>query len=128
MKPADMDTRERPIVAKPDDDADRVLAKIGPSLFQAGFSAAALLDDRAVLCEVNPAFCRVFRSDRADLIGRPLVSFLQPSARSLGAAALAGLQSAHGFEGEFPVIAGDGTLTEVEWRFQPQVAPGRHLA
>lgn len=105
-----------------------LLGSLGKSLYQEGFGAVALLDDEAVLCEANRAFCRLLQFDRQDLIGQTLSSFLLPSAKTLGDAALAGLQSRHGFEGEFPILAADGSLAEVEWRFRPCVAPGLHLA
>jgi CheY-like chemotaxis protein len=105
-----------------------LLGSLGKSLYQEGFGAVALLDDDAVLREANGAFCRLLQFDRPELIGQALSSFLLPSAKTLGDAALAGLQSRHGFEGEFPVLAADGSLVEVEWRFRPRVAPGLHLA
>ncbi|HEV7671282.1 MAG TPA: response regulator [Thermoanaerobaculia bacterium] len=105
-----------------------LLGSLGKCLYQEGFGAVALLDDDAVLREVNAAFCRLLQFDRPELIGQTLSSFLLPSAKTLGDAALAGLQSRHGFEGEFPVLAADGSLVEVEWRFRPRVAPGLHLA
>ncbi len=107
---------------------DELLGSLGKHLYQEGFGAVALLDDRAILREANSAFCRLLRFDRPELIGQTLSSFLLPSAKTLGDAALAGLQSRHGFEGEFPVLAADGKLVEIEWRFRPQAAPGLHLA
>lgn len=107
---------------------DELLGSLGKSLYQEGFGAVALLDDEAVLREANRAFCRLLQFDRQDLIGQTLSSFLLPSAKTLGDAALAGLKSRHGFEGEFPILAADGSLAEVEWRFRPCVAPGLHLA
>ncbi len=107
---------------------DELLGSLGKSLYQEGFCAVALLDDGAVLREANPAFCRLLQFDPPDLIGQTLSSFLLPSAKTLGDAALAGLQSRHGFEGEFPILAADGSLVEVEWRFRPCIAPGLHLS
>ena len=107
---------------------DEFLDSLGKPLYQEGFGAVALLDDGAVLRQANHAFCRLLQFEQAALIGQTLSSFLLPSAKTLGDAALAGLQSRHGFEGEFPILAADGSLVEVEWRFRPRVAPGLHLA
>ncbi len=107
---------------------DELLGSLGRHLLEGGFGPVALLDDQAILREVNSAFCRLLQFDRQQLIGQTLSSFLPPSAKTLGDAALTGLQSRHGFEGEFPILAPDGSLVETEWRFQPRAAPGLHLA
>jgi len=105
-----------------------VLGPFGAALFGHGYGAAALLDDEARLVETSPSFCQLLGRESSDLLGRSLSSFLQPSAKTLGEAALAGLQEGHGFEGDFPVLTADGSSIEAEWRFLARLGPGRHLA
>jgi CheY-like chemotaxis protein len=108
--------------------SEALSSALGRCLFSDLHIAVAFLDDDAKLADANLGFCHLVLTARQDLRGLPLSSFLLPSARTLGAAALAGLRAGRGFEGEFPILAADGSLVEVDWSFQPQVVPGLHLA
>lgn len=101
---------------------------LGRNLFSDPHLAVAFLDDDAKISDASLGFCHLVLTDRQDLRGLPLSSFLLPSARTLGAAALAGLRAGRGFEGEFPILAADGTLVEVDWSFLPKIVSGLHLA
>ena len=95
------------------------------AIFDGALDALAVLDDRRVIVDVNPAACRLFARPKDDLMGRPIDEAIS------GDCNFEDLWSKLPAEGSveegFRVFSRDGVARDVECILRARILPGRHL-
>jgi PAS domain S-box-containing protein len=100
------------------------------TLFETAFKQSknpmALVDDKRVLVDVNPAYRRLLRRSRDELVGRPIYEFVAGGPIFTEAQWAAALAAGH-FHGDAELISADGSRVGVQFAGAVEVATGRRL-
>ncbi len=98
------------------------------TVFELASSGIALLDHDLVYTDVNPAFCRIAGRPREDIVGHPGPSLIAPGHDDEIATIKAHLEITGGWSGTMPVLRGDSSVAEVEWRIVREAQSGARIA
>ncbi len=95
------------------------------AVFEGAGDALLILDDEALLVDVNAAACELYGRAREDLVGRPMAD-LRTSAYDFRGKWTEFLRVGHARD-EIRVPRPDGTVRDVEFTATARFLPGRHL-
>ncbi len=96
------------------------------TLFSASQDGILIVNDEGIYLDVNQSLCNLLKTSREQLIGSPFLPFIPPDRHADAQAALQQLASTGHYEGEFPLLASDGSIVELEWRSIANFIPGLH--
>jgi PAS domain S-box-containing protein len=96
------------------------------TLFATSQDGVLIVNDQGIYIDVNPSFCAMLKSSREQLIGTPFAPYIPKDRLGDAQAAFRSLVATGHYEGEFPVVASDGSLVELEWRSVGNFVPGLH--
>ena len=98
------------------------------AVFQLASSGIALLDSEMVCVDVNPAFCALAGLTRSEITGRHVSSLLAKEDRAICDEINHALRAAGHWDGTVPVLRGDGSRADVEWRIVAESSDGTRIA
>ena len=98
------------------------------AVFQLASSGIALLDSEMVCVDVNPAFCALAGLTRIEITGRHVSSLLAKEDRAICDEINNALRAEGHWDGTVPVLRGDGTRADVEWRIVAESSDGTRIA
>ncbi len=96
------------------------------TLFATSQDGVLILNDQGIYVDVNPSFCAMLKSSREQLIGASFTPYIPKDRLSDAETAFRMLIATGRYEGEFPLLASDGGLIELEWRSIGNFVPGLH--
>src|SRR5687768_6121257 len=114
------------VVLSTEPDSEAVNARYRAA-FDLTLDGIFIADDDGIYVDVNESYCRFLHATRDQLVGRPFRDFLPPDPLNEAQEAFARLKSAGSFQAEFPLLALDGTVVELEWSSRSDILPGLHL-
>lgn len=97
------------------------------ALFEISLDAIAILDDEGRFADASESMCALLGSPRERVIGSHFEAFAPPGLAEAARTTFRRLKEEGTFQGEFPLIAADGTLVELDWRSRARFLPGLHL-
>jgi len=97
------------------------------ALFDTAQDGILIVDSTGRYVEVNESLCRILKAPRERLIGSYFEEFMPRELRGAAAGAFSSLQASGSFSGEFPMLAADGSIVELDWRSRANFVPGLHL-
>jgi two-component system CheB/CheR fusion protein len=84
------------------------------------------VDNDGVYQDVNESFCRMLKTTKKKLIGSHFSKHISKKILPLADKAFKELRETGTFEGEFPMLAEDGSTVELEWRSRADFVLGLH--
>jgi PAS domain S-box-containing protein len=96
------------------------------TLFETSQDGVLIVNDRGIYVDVNQSYCALLKRSREELIGNAFAPHIPPDRLADAKAAFASLVATGRFEGEFPLLAADGSVVEIEWRSLANFVPGLH--
>lgn len=96
--------------------------------FEHALDAMLVADDERRYVDANPAACSLLGLPYAELVSRRLDDFVPPEARSSLDAAWSEFLESGVQDGQFELLAADGSLLKLEFRAKAHVLPGLHLS
>jgi PAS domain S-box-containing protein len=97
------------------------------ALFETTLDGIMIVDDQGYYVEVNESLCRMLKTSREQLIGAHFSQFIPPAVLKEAETDFAELKSFSAFEGEFPMMAADGQVIELDWISRGNFVPGLHF-
>jgi PAS domain S-box-containing protein len=97
------------------------------ALFEATHDGILIVDADGRFVDVNESFCRILGAPKARLIGTQFTDFIAPGRLAETVEALARLKAPSSIPIEFPLLALDGRLVELEWSSSSRYLPGLHF-
>jgi PAS domain S-box-containing protein len=85
------------------------------------------VDDHGRYVEVNESMCRILKAPREKLIGAHFSEFIPPVVLTEAEKDFTELKTFSTFEGEFPLMAADGQIVELDWISRGNFVPGLHF-
>jgi PAS domain S-box-containing protein len=98
------------------------------AVFRLASSGIALIDSGLKCIDINPAFCTLAALTRNEIIGRHITSLVAPEHRAIATDIDRALREEGHWEGTIPVLRGDATRAEVEWRIVAESSDGTRIA
>jgi PAS domain S-box-containing protein len=99
------------------------------AIYDQAQSGIALLDEHGQFADVNPAMVRMLGRRPEELLGHALADFTPVGWRRLIQEQIGTpVQERAPWRGEFPLLAGDGSLVHLEWSVSSHVEPGVRIA
>lgn len=98
------------------------------AVFEVASSGIVLMDSALVCVDINPAYCTLAALSRAEILGRDLNSFVTAEHQEVCSQIDQALRADGHWEGTLPVVRGDGTHAEVEWRIVAETRNGARIA
>ena len=95
------------------------------AIFDGALDALAVVDDRRIILDVNPAACRLFACPKSDLLGHPIDEVLSGDCNF--DELWSKLQEEGSVEGEFRMFCRDGAARDVECILRARILRARHL-
>ncbi|HJT86457.1 MAG TPA: PAS domain S-box protein [Bryobacteraceae bacterium] len=96
------------------------------ALFATLDDGVLIVNDEGVYVDANPSYCAMLKTTREQLIGSAFAPYIPKERLADAEAAFRHLVATGRYEGEFPLLASDGTLIELEWRSVGNFVPGYH--
>ncbi|MBV9210441.1 MAG: PAS domain S-box protein, partial [Acidobacteria bacterium] len=97
------------------------------ALFETTQDSIMIVNDEGFYVEVNDSLCRILKTTRERLVGAHFSEFIPPDVLKLAEQDFAQLKTFSAFEGEFPLVASDGTIVELDWTSRANFVPGLHF-
>jgi PAS domain S-box-containing protein len=97
------------------------------ALFETTQDGIMIVDDQGYYIEVNESLCRMLKTPRERLVGAHFSQFIPPQMLTDAETDFAELKSFSAFEGEFPMMDGDGQVIELDWISRGNFVPGLHF-
>jgi PAS domain S-box-containing protein len=98
------------------------------AVFEQALNGISLLSHDMIFLEVNPAACRTFGRERAQIVGKHISAFSAAGHEHRVDDIAASLDSSGSWRGTMPVLHADGRLIELEWSVSIHSGPGIRLA
>ena len=126
------------VIGKPEITAgEAVVVSMGPdseavhARYRAAFDLTLdgifIADDDGIYVDVNESYCRFLHARRDQLVGRPFRDFIPSEHLAAAQEAFDRLKAAGSFQAEFPLLALDGSIVELEWSSRSHILPGLHM-
>ncbi|HEY1341734.1 MAG TPA: PAS domain S-box protein [Bryobacteraceae bacterium] len=96
------------------------------TLFATSQDGVLIVNERGIYVDVNPSFCTLLKTTREQLVGSEFAPYIPKDRLADAEAAFHKLIATGRYEGEFPLVASDGTIVELEWRSVGNFVPGLH--
>ncbi|MFI5211307.1 MAG: PAS domain S-box protein [Ignavibacteria bacterium] len=98
------------------------------SLFENSLDGILIVDDKGKYLNVNESYAKMLKADRDYLIGQDFKKFIPPDLLPSAIEKFSGLkENKQTGRTEFPLMAVDGTLVELEWISRSNFLPGMHF-
>ncbi|HEY3251866.1 MAG TPA: PAS domain S-box protein [Ignavibacteria bacterium] len=97
------------------------------SLFDNTLDGILILDENGTYLNVNDSFCRMLKTSPEKLIGQNFSKFMPSQLFEESIKAFGDLKTKGYFRGEFPLMAADGSLVDVDWVSKANFLPGMHF-
>lgn len=97
------------------------------ALFETSQDGIMIVDDHGRYVEVNDSLCRILKAPREKLVGAHFSEFIPPVALTEAEKDFTELKTFSSFEGEFPLMAADGRIVELDWISRGNFVPGLHF-
>jgi PAS domain S-box-containing protein len=97
------------------------------ALFETSQDGIMIVDDQGRYVEVNESLCRILKAPREKLVGAHFSEFIPPVALGEAENDFTRLKTFSSFEGEFPLLAADGQIVELDWISRGNFVPGLHF-
>ncbi|HEY0544461.1 MAG TPA: PAS domain S-box protein [Pyrinomonadaceae bacterium] len=97
------------------------------TLFESTQDGIMIVNDEGSYIEVNESLCRILKTPRERLLGAHFSEFIPPDVLREAEQDFAELKNFSAFEGEFPLMAADGTKVELDWTSRANFVPGLHF-
>lgn len=92
-------------------------------LFEVTNDGILIVDDEGRYIDVNSSYCRFLKTTRERLIGAHFSEFIPPDRLQEAASAFSDLRSGRPTPVEFPLMASDGSIVELEWNSYSHYLP-----
>lgn len=102
-------------------------ATVYRSLFETTLDGILIVNDEGRYVEVNDSYCRFLKADRESLIGAHFSNFIPPDRLAEAQEAFAALQKGRATPVDFPLLATDGSIVELEWTSATNFVQGLHF-
>jgi len=96
------------------------------TLFETSQDGVLIVNERGIYVDVNQSYCALLKRARDELIGSAFAPHIPRDRLAEAERAFATLVATGHFEGEFPLLAADGSIVELEWRSLANFVPGLH--
>ncbi|HEV7843416.1 MAG TPA: PAS domain S-box protein, partial [Pyrinomonadaceae bacterium] len=97
------------------------------ALFETSQDGIMIVDDHGHYVEVNESMCRILKAPREKLTGAHFSEFIPPVVLTEAENDFTELKTFSTFEGEFPLMAADGQIVELDWISRGNFVPGLHF-
>jgi PAS domain S-box-containing protein len=97
------------------------------TLFETTQDGIMIVNDEGRYVEVNQSLCRILKTPREKLVGAHFGQFIPPDVLRDAEKGFNELKSFSAFEGEFPLVAADGAVVELDWTSRANFMPGLHF-
>jgi PAS domain S-box-containing protein len=97
------------------------------ALFETSQDGIMIVGDDGRYVEVNESLCRILKAPRERLVGAHFSEFIPPSVLREAETDFKELKTFSSFEGEFPLMAADGQVVELDWISRGNFVPGLHF-
>lgn len=97
------------------------------SLFETTPDGVLIVNEEGIYVDVNESYCRILKTSREDLIGSHFSRHMVPDRLEKATRAFTDLKEKGHFEGDFPMLAADGSIVELEWWSKANFTPGLHV-
>jgi PAS domain S-box-containing protein len=97
------------------------------TLFESTQDGIMIVNDEGRYVEVNESLCRILKTTRERLVGAHFSEFIPPEVLRKAEQDFTSLKTFSEFEGEFPLVAANGTLVELDWTSRANFVPGLHF-
>src|SRR5437870_75950 len=97
------------------------------ALFETTPEGILIVSEDGRYIELNSSMCGFLRATREQLVGRHFKDFIPPDRLEEAFAAFATLKSSGTLSVEFPILAADGSVKNLEWRSRANFVPGLHF-
>ncbi len=96
------------------------------ALFQTSQDGVLVVNDSGIYVDVNQSYCAMLKATREEMVGSFFAPHIPQDRLADAEAAFRQLMQTGRFEGEFPLLASDGSVIELEWRSVGNFVPGLH--
>lgn len=96
-------------------------------LFESTLDGIIILDEKGNITDVNNSMCKILMLPADKIIGTGLLNFTNDDMHHSALEFYKKMNEQAKFEGEFPLIRGDGSVVQLEWKSISNFRPGLNL-